>query len=88
MNNIYKAYVCSGDRESGSYACYGKDYKDAALNFGNHWNRCGFPTYGNQWEEIGNAQGYPKQSMFLKDNKGNRILLIATGEQTTFDPTK
>lgn len=86
MNNIYKAYVVTGDSESGSYACYGKDYVEAALNFGKHWNNCGMPRYGSLWIEEGRKEGYPKQSMFLKDNLGNRVLLIATGEQTTYQP--
>jgi hypothetical protein len=72
----YKAYLCEGNRESGAFGCYGKDYIEAALNFGNHWNECGFFKFGRFWKEVGKKEGLPKEHRYLIDNLGNNILLI------------
>jgi len=93
MNNIYSAFICSGTpktdsyRESGSYTAIGKTYAEAAANFGNHWNKCTtFKTYGGNWKNAGRRKGNPRQHQYLIDDKGNKILLIAKGEKTTFNP--
>jgi hypothetical protein len=95
MNNIYSAFICSGKpktdsyRESGSYTAIGKNYAEAATNFAAHYNICiPFNIYGTQWKSAGREKGNPKQHRYLIDEKGNKLLLIAKGEKTIFDPTK
>jgi hypothetical protein len=96
MNNIYSAFICSGTpktdgyRESGSYTAIGKTYAEAATNFATHRNKClpGLVNYGNNWKRAGRRKGNPRQHQYLIDEKGNKLLLIAKGEKTIFDPTK
>jgi len=77
----YSAYIVTGPdndrRESGSYTCYGEDFRSAAADFGKRWNtNARSSTYGDEWEETGTKENMPKDHMYLKDDKGNRLLLI------------
>lgn len=96
MNNIYSAFRCTGKpktdgyRETGAYTAIGKTYAEAAKNLAAHWNKSGGGLYnfGTEWKNAGRRKGYPRQHQYVTDEKGNKFLLIAKGEKTTFDPTK
>ena len=76
--NEYKVYIVNGDRESGAYTTYGKNYIDASNYFSSHWNDVQQSNeYGTNWKEIGQKkEGMPKKHQYLKDEKGNTILLV------------
>jgi hypothetical protein len=87
INRIYRAYICSGDRESGAYTAIGKNFIDAAANLAKHWSSYNpLKTYGTQWKNAGRKEGNPKNHLYVADEKGNMFLLIDTGERTCYQP--
>lgn len=80
--NEYKVYIVDGDRERGSYTAYGKNYIDASNYFASHWNNVRQSNeYGTRWTELGQKkEGMPKKHQYLKDEKGNTILLVDFGQ--------
>jgi hypothetical protein len=82
IHRPYSVYICSGKgnnyRDSGSYTAYGTSYLDAALRFARHWNHCTLlKTYGEKWKKSGRRARMPKRHCYLKDEKGNRLLMLS-----------
>lgn len=78
----YKVFICSGKgknrRERGAYGQYVSSYLEAATEFAKHWNVCTVSTtYGTKWRITHRAKkGYPKSHCYLKDELGNKLLVI------------
>jgi len=77
----YKIFICTGDREVGSYTVYANNYAHAATKFGNQWNTntCS-SLYGTTWRNAGRRDGLPTFHRYMTDNKGNTILLVMHGQ--------
>jgi len=83
QGNKYSVFIVSGRgkhrRESGEYTAIGDSYKDAVSGLAEHWNICSLvgPRFGVDWRVSYKAKkGMPKSHAYMKDEKGNTLLLV------------
>lgn len=81
----YRIFICSGKgknrRESGVYTELATNYLNAAKRFGDHSNVCSCSNkYGSDWKITGRKKGNPKSHSYLKDEKGNELLIIKAND--------